>query len=163
MSHLAWENGKLLSCMRTEKTPKIPKDPQRPPKTPKTSKDPQRFPKMDTQKHPGKPWKCSLNSALPTARGHVTVYRYVFCSKWVRGVDDNRFLEEFLKFRFLQKLLVREVNTALYLKVEQTINTLWCFAAFNFNLVWGSGLFCPRILICKARFKLFRGNLEIPR
>ena len=49
MSHLAWENGKLLSCMRTEKTPKIPKDPQRPPKTPK---DLQRPPKIPKDGHP---------------------------------------------------------------------------------------------------------------
>ena len=33
---------------------------------------------MDTLRRPGKPWKCPLNSALPIARGHVTVYRYVF-------------------------------------------------------------------------------------
>jgi hypothetical protein len=38
---------------------------------------------MDTQRRPGKPWKCPLNSALPTACGHVTVYRYVFFSSYL--------------------------------------------------------------------------------
>ena len=43
---------------------------------------------MDTQKHPGKPWKCSLNSALPTARGHVTVYRYVLLKNMLVGAHS---------------------------------------------------------------------------
>ena len=48
---------------------------------------------MDTQRRPGKPWKCPLNSALPIACGHVTVYRYVFL-KTLIGFDTYSYLND---------------------------------------------------------------------
>jgi hypothetical protein len=58
---------------------------------------------MDTQRRPGKPWKCPLNSASSTACGHVTVYYLLFIR--LIFLESNSILVkkgniEFLKSRF---------------------------------------------------------------